>query len=666
MSGLIHPSSTFTTGSLIKGSQDAPKAPPTTSESYVPAEFARQRISEIVTDMQNMRTEHATVVQRICDQYTDIEKQTQQHYHDFVKELQKKAKISLANHKSELRQARESLRECKEQTVAQIESLELSVSKKIEEKKSLLEQHEKEAAKTKEAYSHEMEQLRQQHTAEMSRKSKEGSDMLAEVSEVAKVKLDAELATRAATEQTLKEEQQRRENITSKFTNKEAELKRVREEEQQLTAEYACRIVMEKVLQHLEGASHEEELSAEKDSAQEVVQKLQQQLQADQAKFQQEIGMERSLKQKAEEEIEAKVKALADAEAKYADVQKALQDEQLLRDQRAMESANRALKQRMTKRKQEIEAAEMLQQVAKRVSVSGISTEAAPAAAVQQLSLTAASEKAQKEAAEARASDLKEEVNALKARLQARSAAVDETAGAAGGVAAGEEVRVLEAEVSEVRDKMKAMREEQQKQLAALQQQLLEANLAAAAPAASATEGINNVSNNASQSVLGLSRVQMTEQSMVEPEKTGAAPLDVSASVEVRQLQQEEASNDVLVAQELARQTVEVAEQTRASADAAAKEEEIKAAALEVAGNKAEKKDNKAKIKAWLAAFREKEGREPTNDDKNAIRPLYLEHKRMEDAMKKLETDLKASNQALAEMKAAAAAMVKENEQARA
>jgi hypothetical protein len=268
MSGLIHPSSTFTTGSLIKGSQDAPPAPPTSSsESYVPAAFARQRISEVVTDMQTMRVEHATVVKKVCDQYSDIEKQTQQHYLDFVQELQKKAKLSLANHKRELRQAREAAQEQKQQFAAQIESLELTVTKKIQEKKKLLEAQEKETLKIKQDCEQELDQVKQQHLAEIARQSKEGSDKLAEVSEVAKVKLDAELATRAATEVTLKEEQQLRASIATRFEDKEIELedkelelKRAKQEEQQLTAEYACRIVVEKMLQHLEGASHEDQV----------------------------------------------------------------------------------------------------------------------------------------------------------------------------------------------------------------------------------------------------------------------------------------------------------------------------------------------------------------------------------------------------------------------
>jgi hypothetical protein len=428
------------------------------------------------------------------------------------------------------------------------------------------------------------------------------------------------------------------------------------------------------------------------------VEDLQVQLRQHQQKFQQEIGQERSLKVQAEEEIKSQVTALAAAEAKFAEVQKALKEEEAQRDQRAMAGANRALKQRMAQRKQELDAAVVLQQAAKKesdaaavleqavkkASVSGASGEPAPGDAVQQLnsqlSLAVVGEKVEKEAAQARTADLLEEVRALKARLQARSTGAA-AAGSEGGdsVATSAEVAVLEEEVVGVREKMKGMREEQQQQLAALRQELQEAKLASAAPHLSAGAGMN-------QSTVDLGQVQVLDLSTsVSVPNSSTGPASVQEVIQQRQLQQEEASNDVLVAQELARQTVELAKQTRADADAAAataqaaeeeraevealavaKEEEIKEAALGVASNKQEKKDNKAKIKAWLGAFREKEGREPTNEDKNAIRPLYLEHKRMEDAMKKLETDLTSANLALAQMKSEAEAKAKADEEAKA
>ena len=129
----IHPSAHFTTGTLVKGEQAPPAPTQTASESYVPAAFARQRIEEIATDMQQMRTEHQSVLQSVCDHFTEVERQTQQHYTDFVKELQRKAQLSLAHMKRELRQTREAAADYKQQATAQIESLELSVTKKIEE-----------------------------------------------------------------------------------------------------------------------------------------------------------------------------------------------------------------------------------------------------------------------------------------------------------------------------------------------------------------------------------------------------------------------------------------------------------------------------------------------------------------------------------------------------
>jgi hypothetical protein len=55
---------------------------------------------------------------------------------------------------------------------------------------------------------------------------------------------------------------------------------------------------------------------------------------------------------------------------------------------------------------------------------------------------------------------------------------------------------------------------------------------------------------------------------------------------------------------------------------------------------KEERNTNKTKIKEWNTGFTAREGRAPTNDDKAAIRPLYIAHKKHETGLKSLKAAL--------------------------
>ena len=90
---------------------DAPAPPPTLAdgdfekESYVPLSFARERVALVTQQMFDMKARHVEAVGELAAQYRQIEEDTREYYVGFIRQLQDKMKVALAQHSNARRQA---------------------------------------------------------------------------------------------------------------------------------------------------------------------------------------------------------------------------------------------------------------------------------------------------------------------------------------------------------------------------------------------------------------------------------------------------------------------------------------------------------------------------------------------------------------------------------
>ena len=155
-------------------------SPPSHEESYIPVALARQHISKIVSDMQQMKADHVEIIQQITSEYGEIEQKTRQHYEEFVAEIKARAVERLRHHKRQYSLLLQQSKQAASDASDKIQSLEckyshlvhenkVTIEKIYHEKGQLVAEHEKDDKWKTEMHHEQLERLRKTHAEAIER-----------------------------------------------------------------------------------------------------------------------------------------------------------------------------------------------------------------------------------------------------------------------------------------------------------------------------------------------------------------------------------------------------------------------------------------------------------------------------------------------------------------